>query len=259
MSAQTSTDSSAAERVAARTGKQQLRAFVERIQRLREEKRAIEDDIKDVFAEAKGNGFNKKALQEVLKKLDQETTARLEHEAIVDTYMVALGMAGASKPDDDDPPRGGGNGRNGNQHGTGGAGGPPSGKPSQGAQVQAPTNPGANSASPQRTIADAGQTGTASANAARPADQFAPADPAADKGAGLISTHEPPASNPQLTVNGPVSPAGGHPTHAAAGALPSAESCRPWRTPIVTEVNEHGLPLFLIARRAQPPPEARPP
>ena len=73
----------------------QLRAFVERIERLEEEKKTIADDIKDVYAEAKGTGFDTKALRKVvaLRKIDKDE--RMEQEAILDTYMHALGMAPA--------------------------------------------------------------------------------------------------------------------------------------------------------------------
>ena len=70
----------------------QLRAFIERIERLEEEKKTIADDIKDVYAEAKGTGFDTAILKRVIalrKKDDQE---RMEEEAILDTYLAALGM-----------------------------------------------------------------------------------------------------------------------------------------------------------------------
>jgi uncharacterized protein (UPF0335 family) len=70
----------------------QLRSFVERIERLEEEKKEIADDIKDVYGEAKGNGFNVKVLRRLiaLRKLDQNE--RQEQEAILDLYLNALGM-----------------------------------------------------------------------------------------------------------------------------------------------------------------------
>jgi uncharacterized protein (UPF0335 family) len=77
---------------ATRFAKDQLKAFIERIERLEEEKKAIADDIKDVFAEAKGNGFDVKALRTVLKIRKQDKDERSEQEAIVDTYLQALGM-----------------------------------------------------------------------------------------------------------------------------------------------------------------------
>jgi uncharacterized protein (UPF0335 family) len=73
--------------------KDQLRTIVERIERLEEEKQALADDIKEVYAEAKGNGFDTKVLRTVvrLRKVDQ--AERAESEALLDLYMHALGMA----------------------------------------------------------------------------------------------------------------------------------------------------------------------
>ncbi|BBF92652.1 DUF2312 domain-containing protein [Blastochloris tepida] len=70
----------------------QLKAVVERIERLEEEKKALSDDIKDIYAEAKGNGFDVKALREIIRLRKQDRDKRQEHEAIVETYMAALGM-----------------------------------------------------------------------------------------------------------------------------------------------------------------------
>ncbi len=72
--------------------KEQLKSFIERIERLDEEKKAIADDIKDVFAEAKANGFDVKALRTILKIRKEDPDERKEHEAIVDLYMHALGI-----------------------------------------------------------------------------------------------------------------------------------------------------------------------
>jgi uncharacterized protein (UPF0335 family) len=75
--------------------KAQLQSIVERIERLEEEKRSIADDIKDVFAEAKGSGFEIKALRRIvrLRRLDQsQKAAHDEVESILETYMQALGM-----------------------------------------------------------------------------------------------------------------------------------------------------------------------
>ncbi len=73
-------------------GREQLRAFVERIERLEEEKRAISEDIKEVYAEARGNGFDAKVMRQVVRIRKQEPSERLEQEAILDTYLHALGM-----------------------------------------------------------------------------------------------------------------------------------------------------------------------
>lgn len=70
----------------------QLKAFVERIERLEEEKKAISDDVKDVYAEAKGNGFDVKVLRQVVRLRKQEPNERQEQEALLDLYLNALGM-----------------------------------------------------------------------------------------------------------------------------------------------------------------------
>jgi uncharacterized protein (UPF0335 family) len=72
--------------------KDQLKAIVERIERLEEEKKTISDDIRDVYAEAKGNGFDVKALRTIVRLRKQDANERAEHETILETYMQALGM-----------------------------------------------------------------------------------------------------------------------------------------------------------------------
>ena len=72
--------------------KEQLKSFIERIERLEEEKKAISDDIKDVFAEAKANGFDVKALRAILKLRKDDPDERKEHDAIVELYCQALGI-----------------------------------------------------------------------------------------------------------------------------------------------------------------------
>lgn len=72
--------------------KDQLKAFVERVERLEEEKKAIADDIRDVYAEAKGNGFDVKSLRVVVRLRKQDVNERKEQEAILETYLHALGM-----------------------------------------------------------------------------------------------------------------------------------------------------------------------
>ncbi|HYC16079.1 MAG TPA: DUF2312 domain-containing protein [Pseudolabrys sp.] len=81
------------EQPATRFAKDQLKAFVERIERLEEEKKATSDDIRDVYAEAKGTGFDTKALRSIvrLRKLDMDE--RREQQEVLDTYLHALGMA----------------------------------------------------------------------------------------------------------------------------------------------------------------------
>jgi len=80
------------EQAAHRFAKDQLKAFVERIERLEEEKKAIADDVRDVYAEAKGNGFDVKALRTVVRLRKQDINERKEQEAILETYLHALGM-----------------------------------------------------------------------------------------------------------------------------------------------------------------------
>ena len=72
--------------------KEQLKSVIERIERLEEEKQAIADDIKDVFAEAKANGFDVKVLREILKIRKLDLSEQQEQEAVRDLYMQALGM-----------------------------------------------------------------------------------------------------------------------------------------------------------------------
>lgn len=78
----------------------QLRSFVERIERLEEEKKTITDDIKDVYGEAKGAGFDQKQLKKVIAIRKMDPDERNEQEAILETYLAALGMLDYV-PDDD--------------------------------------------------------------------------------------------------------------------------------------------------------------
>ena len=80
------------EQTAHRFAKDQLKAFVERVERLEEEKKALADDIRDVYAEAKGNGFDVKALRTIVRLRKQDANERAEEETILETYMQALGM-----------------------------------------------------------------------------------------------------------------------------------------------------------------------
>lgn len=70
----------------------QLKSIVERIERLEEEKKAIADDIKDVYAEAKANGFDTKILRAIIRLRKQDPAEREEQEAILDLYKAALGI-----------------------------------------------------------------------------------------------------------------------------------------------------------------------
>ena len=78
---------------AARFAKDHLKAFVERVERLEEEKKALSDDIRDVYGEAKASGFDIKALRTIVRLRKQDADERREQEAILDTYLHALGMA----------------------------------------------------------------------------------------------------------------------------------------------------------------------
>jgi len=72
--------------------KAKLKSFVERIEKLEEEKKTISEDIREVYAEAKGDGFDVKALRAVIRMYRQDTDQRREYEALVDLYRDALGM-----------------------------------------------------------------------------------------------------------------------------------------------------------------------
>lgn len=70
----------------------ELRAFIERVERMEEEKSAIGSDIKEIFAEAKGRGFDPKILRMIVKIRKQDANERAEQEAILGLYMSAMGM-----------------------------------------------------------------------------------------------------------------------------------------------------------------------
>ncbi len=70
----------------------QLRLFIERIERLEEEKKGIADDVKDVYAEAKANGYDTKTMRAIVRLRKMEKHVREEAEALLDTYKAALGL-----------------------------------------------------------------------------------------------------------------------------------------------------------------------
>jgi uncharacterized protein (UPF0335 family) len=72
--------------------KDRLRAFIERIERLEEEKAAIANDVKEVYAEAKSSGYDTKAIRAIVRMRKQDDNERMEQEALLATYMHALGM-----------------------------------------------------------------------------------------------------------------------------------------------------------------------
>jgi uncharacterized protein (UPF0335 family) len=71
----------------------QLRLFIERIERLEEEKKGIADDVKDVYAEAKSNGYDAKTMRAIVRLRKMEKHARDEMDALLETYRNALGLA----------------------------------------------------------------------------------------------------------------------------------------------------------------------
>jgi uncharacterized protein (UPF0335 family) len=73
--------------------KDQLKSLVERVERLEEEKTALSGDIREVYAEAKGNGFDTKIMRQVVRLRKLDSSQREEQDALLDLYMSALGMA----------------------------------------------------------------------------------------------------------------------------------------------------------------------
>ena len=71
---------------------EQLRLFIERIETMEEEKKGISDDIKDVYAELRGTGFDAKTVKTLVKLRKMEKNARDEAEALLETYKMALGL-----------------------------------------------------------------------------------------------------------------------------------------------------------------------
>jgi len=71
---------------------ERLRSFIQRIERLEEEKKTIGDDIREIFAEAKSAGFDPKIMRQVIRLRKMETADRQEQEALLETYLAALGM-----------------------------------------------------------------------------------------------------------------------------------------------------------------------
>jgi uncharacterized protein (UPF0335 family) len=71
---------------------EQLRLFIERIERLEEEKKGIADDVKDVYAEAKANGYDTKTMRAIVRLRKLESHARQEADALLETYRNALGL-----------------------------------------------------------------------------------------------------------------------------------------------------------------------
>jgi len=72
--------------------KEQIRSIIERIEHQEEEKRVIGDSIKEIYVEAKGNGYDVKALRTIVRMRKQDANERAEQESILDRYMHAMGM-----------------------------------------------------------------------------------------------------------------------------------------------------------------------
>lgn len=72
---------------------ERLRSFIERLENLEEEKKSVADQIRDVMAEAKGEGFDTKVIRQVLKLRKMQAHDREEQEQLLDLYMSAIGMA----------------------------------------------------------------------------------------------------------------------------------------------------------------------
>ncbi len=73
---------------------QRLRSFIERVERLEEEKAALAADIREVYAEAKGDGFDVKTMRQIVRLRKMESSDRAEQEALLDLYKTALGLSG---------------------------------------------------------------------------------------------------------------------------------------------------------------------
>jgi uncharacterized protein (UPF0335 family) len=73
------------------TAQTQLRTVIERIERLEEDKAGVMADLKEVYAEAKGNGFDSKIIRKVVRMRKQDKAKRLEEEALIDLYLSAIG------------------------------------------------------------------------------------------------------------------------------------------------------------------------
>ncbi len=71
---------------------EQLRQYIERVERLEEEKKGVSDDIKDVYGEAKAMGFDAKIMRQIVRLRKKTRDARMEEEALLETYKAALGI-----------------------------------------------------------------------------------------------------------------------------------------------------------------------
>lgn len=79
-----------------------LRALIERIERMEEEKKAVADDIKEIYVEAKGSGFDTKVMRILIRRRKQDAAERAEQDALVHLYSTALGMASPADAETDE-------------------------------------------------------------------------------------------------------------------------------------------------------------
>lgn len=79
-----------------------LRALIERIERMEEEKKAVADDIKEIYVEAKGSGFDTKVMRILIRRRKQDAAERAEQDALVHLYSTALGMVSPADAETDD-------------------------------------------------------------------------------------------------------------------------------------------------------------
>lgn len=86
-------DEAVARAVSSTVSGEQLRLFIERIERLEEEKKGIADDVKDVYSEAKSTGFDAPTMRKIVALRKMEKHKRDEADALLDTYKIALGLA----------------------------------------------------------------------------------------------------------------------------------------------------------------------
>jgi uncharacterized protein (UPF0335 family) len=76
----------------AMVARDELKAFISRIERLEEEKKSLSDDVRDIFAEAKGRGYDPKIMRKVIAIRKKDAHERAEEDAVLDVYLTALGM-----------------------------------------------------------------------------------------------------------------------------------------------------------------------
>lgn len=240
------------EAAAHRFAKDHLKAFVERVERLEEEKKALSDDIHDIYAEAKANGFDVKALRAVVRLRKQDVDERREQEAILETYLQALGMLDYTP----EPRTGGGAGvatnaraqacdfasdavirttipqpAEGNDPRKGDAGGP------QRPLMEAP----------ERGEPEAGLCETVGASALRTAALLAPAAPDADEGACGDGREPCPATNSSSArpLRGPLPSGEGEPAVTLASGRAETDPSSPplggeWPRPVSDTIPDPG-------------------